>query len=51
MEIKIRRTIAILLAVCFLVSLTAAAVSATAENENPGVVPPNTKYLGNTYGD
>ena len=57
MEIKIKRTIAILLAVCFLVSLTATAVSAengnawgSGNNNAGGNQDPGSNAGGNHYG-
>lgn len=51
MKSQTKRTIAILLTVCFVLSITAATVSATAGNPNPGVVPVNSNSQGKTYGE
>lgn len=51
MKRQIEKTMVILLTVCFLLSITAAVVSAAAENPNSDVVPVNSKFLGKSYGD
>jgi hypothetical protein len=47
MERQIKKIIVVLLTVCFVLSITAATVSATAENQNPNVVPVGSKFLWN----
>jgi hypothetical protein len=51
MKRQIKKTIAILLIICFALSITAAAVSADAGNQNPGVVKKESKLIGdpNSY--
>ncbi len=66
MKRQIKKTLAILLIICFALSITAAAVNAVAEDPNAGVVSTESKsigdpnryvvpigspYLGKTYGD
>lgn len=49
MKRQIKKIISVLLTVCFVLSITAAAVSALEENPNNNVVPVDSVYLGNTY--
>jgi hypothetical protein len=49
MERQITKTMAILLTVCFILSITAATVIAKEENSNRYVMPRDSKYLGKTY--
>ena len=51
MKSQAKKTIAILLTVCFVLSITAATVSAAAGNPNPGVVPVNSNSLGRLMGN
>jgi hypothetical protein len=46
MERQIKKTIVVLLKVCFVLSITAATVSATTENQNPNVVTTESKSIG-----
>lgn len=49
MKRQIKKIISVLLTVCFVLSITAATVSAKAGNPNPGVLPVNSNSYGNTY--
>jgi hypothetical protein len=54
MEVKHRqfkKTVAILLTVCFVLSITASAVVAAGEKPILGVVPPNSNFHGKTYAE
>lgn len=47
MKRQIKKTMAILLTVCFVLSITAATVSSKAEDPNNNVVPAESRFLGN----
>jgi hypothetical protein len=51
MKRQIKKIISVLLTVCFVLSITAATVSAKAGNPNPGVLPVNSSSHGKTYGE